>query len=434
MLFKKNQTKKLREDAENLLRLGVKVRHYRRDILKEKQLAQLDEALAGVAELLKQKREVEPDKLNAANAKLDKIMRECGGDIYPVTFLSDNVEMLLVAAIIAIGVRSFFFQPFKIPTNSMYPTYAGMVAEVYESEADEPSALGNVWNKITRFTSSHEAYAPVSGELLVPWTELKQEDGKLFEEVYQGEPVRSTKLLVIPTTKMQFECYVGSKKVPLTLPAEFNIREQVIRKMMKPEDWRSRDYVRKGNIAYLRTHLFFEEGEKVFSFDIATGDMLFVDRFSYHFRKPEVGEPIVFRTDNIPYVDTRGRTLGETYYIKRLVGLGGDELQVVHDDSVPKDELEHVGGVLMRNGEPIEGAPAFAKNNAQEGEYNGYQATEKLATGRTFTVPEDHFMPLGDNSFNSKDGRYFGAVPMKESVGHAVFIFYPFTHRWGLAE
>ena len=41
-----------------------------------------------------------------------------------------------MAAIVAGSIRSFFLQPFKIPTNSMWPTYNGMTAEV--RAADEP--------------------------------------------------------------------------------------------------------------------------------------------------------------------------------------------------------------------------------------------------------------------------------------------------------
>ena len=46
----------------------------------------------------------------------------------------ENVEMLLVAAIVVIGIRSFFVQPFIIPTNSMYPSFSGMQPYVYETE------------------------------------------------------------------------------------------------------------------------------------------------------------------------------------------------------------------------------------------------------------------------------------------------------------
>ena len=49
-------------------------------------------------------------------------MRRTGGAIYPKTALIENVEFFLVAAIVILGIRTYFVQPFKIPTNSMWPT------------------------------------------------------------------------------------------------------------------------------------------------------------------------------------------------------------------------------------------------------------------------------------------------------------------------
>ncbi len=79
---------------------------------------------------------------------------------------------------------------------------------------------------------------------------------------------------------------------------------------------------------------------------MVTGDQLFVDRFSYHFVKPKVGQGFVFFTGNIPGIAS---VMGEQYNIKRLVGVPGDTLQI----KTP---------VLWRNGQPITGAAACAKN------------------------------------------------------------------------
>ena len=40
-----------------------------------------------------------------------------------------------------------------------------------------------------------------------------------------------------------------------------------------------------------------KKGEKILSFDILSGDALFVDRLTYHFKKPDIGDPFVFKTD-----------------------------------------------------------------------------------------------------------------------------------------
>jgi len=181
---------------------------------------------------------------------------------------------------------------------------------------------------------------------------------------------------------------------------------------------------------FLHTGKFVKKGERIFNFDIRTGDLLLVDRMRYHFTSPKIGDPVVFPTKKVP-------GLGETedvYYIKRLVGLPGDELEVK-------------GHTLYRNGQPIEGAPAFDLNAQQIGEYPGYKAEGRLAPGRKVTVPPNHYFVMGDNSPMSLDGRLWhgtsvfsnqnplvGFVPEKEIIGRAVVILYPFSNRFGLAK
>jgi signal peptidase I len=110
----------------------------------------------------------------------------------------------------------------------------------------------------------------------------------------------------------------------------------------------------------------------------------------------------------------------EQYYIKRLVGTPGDLLEIRES-------------TLYRNGEPIRGAKAFAGNAKREGNYSGYRPGGILTAGQTYTVPQDFYIALGDNSANSQDSRYWGGVPAKDVVGRPLFIYYPFTKRWGPA-
>jgi signal peptidase I len=53
--------------------------------------------------------------------------------------------------------------------------------------------------------------------------------------------------------------------------------------------------------------------------------------------------------------------------------------------------------------------------------------------GATVKIGADQYLALGDNSANSLDGRYWGTVPAKDVVGRPLFIYYPFTKRWGPA-
>jgi signal peptidase I len=175
------------------------------------------------------------------------------------------------------------------------------------------------------------------------------------------------------------------------------------------------------------------KGEKILSFDTLTGDLLFVDRLSYHFIQPKVGSGFVFRTGNI---ESLKADEGDKYFVKRLVG-------------VPGDTLEIKAPALYRNGKPIEGSEAFGKNARREGKYPGYTNTPAttatggdlqvisdglMPPGGKVTVPANSFFALGDNSPRSKDSRYWGFVPEKDVVGRPLFIYYPLTSRWGPAR
>jgi signal peptidase I len=117
--------------------------------------------------------------------------------------------------------------------------------------------------------------------------------------------------------------------------------------------------------------------------------------------------------------DSSGRQL-EQYYIKRLAGKPGDTLEI-------RDFT------LYRNGKPADGAKAYSANAKRDPHYSGYRASGLLAPGQIYTVPADSYIALGDNSANSQDSRYWGAVQAQDVVGRPLFIYYPFTHRWGPA-
>jgi signal peptidase I len=422
-LLKKTNHKKLREKAENWLRLAEKVYHFRRDVLSEDDMKELHETSATLNKALKKKGEEDWGKVRLASEDLESVLKRVGGYFYPQNFWAENAEMFLVAAIVALAIRTFFLQPFKIPTNSMYPSYNGMTHEVFEPN-NEPGSVAKIFRFLSWGAIRREVYAEDSGEVTIRIANNYR--GSLFAEKVPGR-----KWFVFPTQNVKYSFYVGDKPVSFKVPAEFTASEVFKDAFFPDEPGEWEDLLirfnqqgkikNNGKFYYVSTGKKFNEGDKVLSFDILTGDALFVDRLSYHFARPDVGEAIVFKTENIPNLKDN------KYYIKRLVGTPGDQLQV----KAPK---------LYRNGELITGTDAFEKNANQTDNYSGYSYKNGSSMrylrspNDTVTIPEDSFFAMGDNSPHSSDSRYWGFVPKKEMVGRAILIYYPFTHRWGLAN
>lgn len=175
---------------------------------------------------------------------------------------------------------------------------------------------------------------------------------------------------------------------------------------------------------------------------LLVGDYLFVSKYAYGYSRyslpfglplipgrifasePERGDVVVFKlpSDN------------STDYIKRIVGLPGDKIQVV-------------GGILHINGNPVERRPA-GEYTVPDG-YNGggrrfHRYLETLPNGvthpiieisdtgpydntRVYTVPAGHYFAMGDNRDSSRDSRFLdevGYIPFENLVGRAEFIFF----------
>lgn len=163
------------------------------------------------------------------------------------------------------------------------------------------------------------------------------------------------------------------------------------------------------------------------------GDKIIVIKFMYGFRipftdqrilamtEPERGDVIVFRTKGIPQLDQRKD------FIKRVVGLGGERVQIVPDNPLwnPEEHETIKGeGRIYIDGKRLEAPAAIAERMYYpDGEY-----------GRgAITVPEDHYFVLGDNGLNSRDSRFWGFVPHENVIGKAVAIYWP-PNRIGLVR
>jgi len=435
MFFGKTTSlKKRRYEAEELLRLAHKVYHYRRDILTDHQLGELLKAVENLENALAAG-DVKGDEISHASGIMEKILRNSGGSFYPRRFWSENTEVFLVAAILAIGIRTFFLQPFKIPTNSMYPTYNGLTYKVYQGATEQPGPAKMAVRKLFLWASHYDLTAPVTGNLVAPLQPVTRfgSSGRVDGFILRFKKVRGRKFFFFPSYFKEYTFWLNDTPTKLRVPLDFNFEKVFLEALFPGKSSLRQVYnefgvyddfaVRLDSVSpVLDTGKRFEKSDTILSFDILTGDALFVNRFSYHFFRPKVGDPFVFRTGKIPGITRRnGGKPDDKYYIKRLVGRENDTLEVRQP-------------VLFRNTKPIEGAKAFLMNADRTGKYEGYTYMDRLRKDYRETIPEGHFFAMGDNSDESSDSRRWGFVPEKEVVGKAILIYYPFSRRWGLAE
>lgn len=127
---------------------------------------------------------------------------------------------------------------------------------------------------------------------------------------------------------------------------------------------------------------------------LSDGDNLIVDKISYRFRDPERYDIIVF-----PY-----RHAENTYYIKRIIGMPGEEVQII-------DGEVYIDGELL-------------------GEQYGLEVMEHAGIAEEpILLGEDEYFVLGDNRNHSADSREasIGVLKREELIGRAWVRIYPFN-------
>ena len=419
------------ENAANWLELAEKIYHFRRDVLPAAQLGKLTQQIDSLREGIKQRLDAAKLKLRIEQA--EAVMRETGGAVYPKNALVENVEFFVVAALVILGIRTYVAQPFKIPTNSMWPTYYGMTGENHTNSTEPPGKLGQAFRFLAYGAQRFEAIAPRGGEVTAPFFN----NGRM---AYTIQPDRSW--FIFPTQVKEYTFYVDGVPATLRVPMDFGDFDRMLFETYFGSEhefttqWQRLVRAAVGHESSLKVDpstgatasvrqislgRTVKAGDALLRFDLLTGDQLFVDRLSFHFVQPKTGQGFVFRTGNIAGIGQ------DQYYIKRLIGVPGDIL-----------EIKEPG--IFRNGAPITGSDAFDANAKRSGLYRGYFnadprfGSKYLQVAEKLTIPKNGFFAMGDNSGNSQDGRYWGFVPLKDAVGRPLVIYYPFTVRWGIAR
>src|SRR5215210_8595365 len=106
-----------------LVRHAQKYLRYKKDVLKDPERADIESSIASLNAALRAR---EGDQIKREAETLDRKLHK----LTPVTWEShwrENCEVILVAVVVAVGIRSYFLQPFKMSTGSMQPTLNGII-------------------------------------------------------------------------------------------------------------------------------------------------------------------------------------------------------------------------------------------------------------------------------------------------------------------
>lgn len=151
--------------------------------------------------------------------------------------------------------------------------------------------------------------------------------------------------------------------------------------------------------------------------------------------------------------DADNNTPFKTNYVKRVIGLSGDHVEIrearVFVNGQPLGERRVAANNPPDTDDPRtsgdeRGAELSIKDDPpppDEGPYTVYWSPDTLGgsdlmqAGETvFDVPAGHYLVLGDNRENSQDGRFWGYVPRHLVIGRAMFVYWSFDESLPRSE
>lgn len=416
---------KWKKEAKLLDKAAKKFLHYKRDLLEAQQIEEINSRRDDLKATIKGS---DKEKCTEASKQLQATCEGALPRYQTQGWVEENLEVFFVAIVVALGLRAYVVQPFRIPTGSMQPTLNGIVATAIPNDEEFPSfavrmaqkaSHGRTYvdltteeNKTLRRENPIEE-APVFH--FFTRTYIHFSDGSKI--VFPGP---KSALLLGPrqgSTGFSFaerSGYVSTKNLP-------SADLEKLKRSNLPFDGKN------GKIAGFYTSPEIPSGTTIAHGYIDSGDLILVDKMSYHFRNPTRGEVFVFDTRDIQYIHNEARangTIAGSHYIKRLAGVPGDELQVRGSDLYINGKIAEEKGILN----------VMSKENG----YRGYDANKRLSGNKIFKAVKstrpgmNEYIALGDNSYNSSDSRHWGTVKEFNVIGPAAFSLWPFASgHWG---
>ena len=402
-----------KKEAKHLVKGAKKYVHYKRDLLDESKIAEIESRRDDLKSAIKGK---DPKAAEEAGKQLRATCEKALPRAPQQTWWEENVEVMFVALVIALGLRAYVLQPFRIPTGSMQPTLNGITVHRADDGFEKPwfgkRAFEYLWRGRT-----YKTYVAENDMELLPY--------------HPNQPGRPATWFLFTRTAFDF-----SDGTTIKVPAESNEATRILVQKNGPQTR-------------------YKAGDTIFNGWIDSGDLVLVDKISYHFRKPDRGEVFVFDTRGIP---TKGRVEGSlsdqtggSHYIKRLCGVPGDKLLI-------EEPHLYVDGKIAKE-------PGIARVMEREGEYEKYpdgrdrpgyilgdisnskmqaaykRTAELVSTGDVFELKDTdrvgmrEYAALGDNTANSLDSRYWGAVHEFNLAGPGWFSLWPFgSGHWGFIK
>ena len=391
---------------------------------------------------------------------------------YPDAQYRDWIEMFLVVATLVLTFRAFFFQPFKIPTGSMQPTLYGITAiDLNKIESGQLKATAkngilefdydlfseNDTGRTITFENGDSAIitkfnSPTKVKLMPELTvsdqsfhlepakkpNTKQKAVNFFRGIshYSLKSSGNWTLKTIHPPKTVFPL-ISKQTIEFVDESGNSINKTIwfppirgtepMLKMPGTYDPRSnRPFISKYE---------FNKGEYVFNFQLKTGDHLFVNRMTYNFRQPNRGDIAVFTIsrDTIPS-QSLNAPAAETFYIKRLVGLGGEDIYLGEDHQLVADnrriDSNHPGFEFIYSHPKditIDGTNIWRipRKTPTDSVYHGHLQMLGFNYHKSITVNPYHYLMFGDNSINSLDSRAWGELPQENVIGHSSFVYWP---------